>query len=261
MRIALIQPDDAPDGKAAILPWLENALDQVAGAQVVIWPELALCGYSDPQRIRQQSLTPGGDTLQRISNLARQRGQSLIFGYAEQSGEQRYNSMCAISAQGEWLANYRKTHLWSGYESALFAPGDQAETFTLAGITFGMLICYDLDFPELSRQYAQRGVDCLLCISATSPGYDMIPLQVAPTRAYENGCFVVFANRGDNGGDFPCIGMSRLLAPGGRALDELVGAGAGVVTGEIDQAAIRDWRQLHPGLDDCRHDLYPLADH
>ncbi|TCV98393.1 nitrilase-related carbon-nitrogen hydrolase [Biostraticola tofi] len=261
MRIGLVQVDDAPNGEAAIIPWMTAAIDRLPDAQMVIWPELALCGYDCPQRIRRQALARDGDTLRQIADLARRRRQTLVFGYAEQAGERLYNALCAIGPQGECLTNYRKIHLWSGYESALFTPGEDLQSFVLNEIRFGMAICYDLDFPELSRQYAQQGAACLLCISATTQGYELIPQQVVPTRAYENGYFVVFANRGDSHGPSPCIGMSRLAGPDGQPLAALAGAGAGTLITDLDISALKRWRQQHPGLQDRRSNAYHLADH
>ncbi|WP_050747881.1 nitrilase-related carbon-nitrogen hydrolase [Sodalis glossinidius] len=173
MRIGIIQTADAP------------------AADLLLLPELALCGYQHQDAIRR---------------MARARRHALVFGYAESDGEARYNAMMAIDAQGNVCANYRKLHLWSGYEQALFRTGDRLTGFSLRGFRFGMAICYDLDFPELVRAQALTGMDCLLCISATTSGYDVVPRHVVPARAYENGCYIAFANRGDGDGAFACIG-------------------------------------------------------
>ncbi|PIJ49409.1 hypothetical protein BL250_13155 [Erwinia sp. OLTSP20] len=259
MRIAIIQSNDAPDSQQAMVAWLTAGLDQAADAQLVIWPELALCGYDDAQRIRRLAITADSEQMSQIAALARRRQQTLVFGYAEQHGVQLFNAVRAIGPQGETLANYRKTHLWNGYEKALFTAGNRLQTFTLAGMRFGLLICYDLDFPELSRLYAQQGIDCLLCISATSPGYELIAHHLVPARAYENGYFVVFANRGDTQGAAPCIGMSRLAGPDGNTLAALAGAGAGIIAARLDVSIIQRWRQHHPLLADRHPQLYQLT--
>ncbi|WP_417903454.1 nitrilase-related carbon-nitrogen hydrolase [Candidatus Sodalis pierantonius] len=58
-------------------------------------------------------------------------------------------------------------------------------------------------------------MDSLLYISATTHGYDVVPRHVVPAQAYENGCYVAFANRGDGDGPFACIGQSRIVGPDG----------------------------------------------
>lgn len=261
MRLAVVQVADSPATPQAILPWLTAAIDPLPQAQLILLPELALCGYQDAQQIARLALAADGEILRQIAALARERRQALVFGYAEQDGEKRYNAMCAISAEGEILANYRKTHLWGGHESALFSAGNRLQSFTLQGVQFGMVICYDLDFPEISRLYAQQGMTCLLCISATTQDYPVIPQQLVPARAYENGCFVAFANRGETQGDFPCVGMSRVVGPDGQPLGALPAAGAGAITVDMDMAQLQQWRQRHPALSDRRHDLYRLDHH
>ncbi|KAB8309945.1 carbon-nitrogen hydrolase [Erwinia endophytica] len=261
MRIGLVQVADAPATPQDMVPWLAAALNPLPNAQLILLPELALCGYDCPQKINQMAISVDSKTMRHIAMLARERGQALVFGYAERAGERLYNAMCAISAQGEILANYRKTHLWSGYESALFTPGECLQIFTLQGMRFGMAICYDLDFPEISRLYAQHGMTCLLCISATTRDYALIPQQLVPARAYENGCFVAFANRGELQGNIPCVGMSRVVGPDGQPLAALPGAGTGTLSATVERAVLRQWRKRHPALAESRHRLYRLTDH
>ncbi|MBT9431923.1 hypothetical protein JZM24_06840 [Candidatus Sodalis endolongispinus] len=180
----------------------------------------------------------------------------MVFGYAESDGEARYNAMLAIDAQGNVCANYRKIHLWSGYEQALFSAGDRLTGFSLQGFSFGMAICYDLDFPELVRAQALTGMDCLLCISATPSGYDVVPRHVVPARAYENGCYIAFANRSDGDGAFACIGQSRIVGPDGGILASAPAAGAFTLSATLDRQMLTRWRRLHPWATDRRHDQY-----
>ncbi|WP_413736477.1 nitrilase-related carbon-nitrogen hydrolase [Sodalis sp. RH21] len=256
MKLGLAQITGAPESEDEMIGWVRVAMDALPAADLVVLPELALCGYDDPARIRRLALAQGEATLAKLAALAREKRQALAFGYAERGAAGLYNAMQVIDPLGRVLANYRKTHLWSGYETALFRPGDGLVSFGLAGLRFGMLICYDLDFPEAARAQAIGGLDCLLCISATTAGYDVVPRHVVPARAYENGCFVAFVNRGDTTGAFPCIGQSRLAGPDGGSITASANDGAAYLTGEIDVQKLRDWRRRHDYFADRRADLY-----
>lgn len=256
MKIGIVQTADAPAEIAAIPDWLDGALAAAAAADLLLLPELALCGYQHQDAVRRLSLPQSGETLRRLAALARGRRQALAFGYAEQCGDERYNAMMAIDAQGNVCANYRKIHLWSGYEQALFRPGDRLAGFQLHGFRFGMAICYDLGFPELVRAQALAGMDCLLCISATTRGYDVVPRHVVPARAYENGCYIAFANRGDGDGPFACIGQSRIVGPDGGIVASAPAAGAFTLSATLDRQSLARWRRQHPWPADSRHAHY-----
>lgn len=256
MKIGIAQTTGAPAGRDGILEWVRSATDALPDADLVMLPELALCGYDDPEHIRRMALTQDDATLQALAQLAQEKHQALAFGYAEQTADGLYNALRIIDRHGRALANYRKVHLWSGFETTLFRPGGRLVNVVLEGINFGLLICYDLDFPEAARALAANGMDCLLCISATSAGYDVVPRHTVPARAYENGCYVAFANRGDVLGAFPCVGQSRIAGPDGAIIATAPGGGTAFVMAEISPARIREWRQNHPYLGDRRTDLY-----
>lgn len=256
MKIGIAQVTGAPGGREEIVAWVRAALDGLADAELVMLPELALCGYDDPPRIRAMALAQDDAILRALAELARERRQALAFGYAEQADDGLYNALRVIDRHGRVLANYRKTHLWSGYETALFRPGERLVNVVLEGINFGLLICYDLDFPDAARFLAANGMDCLLCISATSVGYDVVPRHMVPARAYENGCYVAFANRGDEGGAFPCVGQSRVAGPDGTIIATAPCGGAAFITAEISPERVKAWRRNHPYLADRRTSLY-----
>ncbi|NDL64742.1 nitrilase-related carbon-nitrogen hydrolase [Acerihabitans arboris] len=256
MKIGIAQITGAPAGRGGIADWVRAAMDALPDADMIMLPELALCGYDDPDRIQRMALAQGDATLQALAELAREKQQALVFGYAERGAEGLYNALRLIDRHGRVLANYRKTHLWSGYETALFRPGNRLVNVVLEGLNFGLLICYDLDFPEAARALAANGMDCLLCISATSAGYDVVPRHTVPARAYENGCYVVFANRGDTGGAFPCVGQSRLAGPDGAIVATAPSGGAAFITADISLETLSAWRLNHPYIADRRADLY-----
>ncbi|WP_413721772.1 nitrilase-related carbon-nitrogen hydrolase [Sodalis sp. RH24] len=256
MNIGIAQIAGAPGGREEIVAWVRAAMEALPDADLVMLPELALCGYDEPERIRQMALAQGDAILRALAELAREKRQALAFGYAEQGADGLYNALRLIDRHGRVLANYRKVHLWSGYETTLFRPGGRLVNVVLEGVNFGLLICYDLDFPEAARFLAANGMDCLLCVSATSVGYDVVPRHTVPARAYENGCFVAFANRGDDSGAFPCVGQSRVAGPDGAIIATASSGAAAFITAQISLETLKAWRRDHPYLADRRADLY-----
>jgi predicted amidohydrolase len=150
----------------------ERAIRQVAlqGAQVVVLPELVQSGYLFADRSEALSLaeTADGPTLQLWQALASELNLVIVGGFCERlPGDELANSAAMIDANG-LRAVYRKAHLWDA-EKDIFTPGDAPPPVveTLHG-RLGMLICYDLEFPEWVRLPALAGAD-LLCAPVNWP--------------------------------------------------------------------------------------------
>lgn len=150
----------------------ERAIRQAAlqGAHVVVLPELVQSGYVFADRSEALSLaeTADGPTLQLWQALARELNLVIVGGFCERlPGDELANSAAMIDANG-LRAVYRKAHLWDA-EKDIFTPGDTPPPVveTLHG-RLGMLICYDLEFPEWVRLPALAGAD-LLCAPVNWP--------------------------------------------------------------------------------------------
>jgi predicted amidohydrolase len=150
----------------------ERAIRSAAhqGAQVVVLPELVQSGYLFADRNEALSLseTAEGPTLRLWSQLARELNIVVVGGFCERlEGDELCNSAALIDAQG-LRAVYRKAHLWDG-ETEIFSAGRAAPPVidTVYG-RIGMLICYDLEFPEWVRLPALAGAD-LLCAPVNWP--------------------------------------------------------------------------------------------
>ena len=150
----------------------ERAIRQAAfqGAQVVVLPELVQSGYLFADRFEALSLaeTVEGPTLQLWQALARELNLVIVGGFCERlPADELANSAAMIDANG-LRAVYRKAHLWDA-EKDIFSAGDAPPPVveTLHG-RFGMLICYDLEFPEWVRLPALAGAE-LLCAPVNWP--------------------------------------------------------------------------------------------
>lgn len=233
------------------------AMAQAQGASVLLLPELDWGGYGNAQVNRARALSQS-EILARLAPICAKTGVDIVLGYPEREGEAIYNALIWIGSTGQILGNYRKIHLWGAYESAVFTPGQTRPALIRRhGLTFGLMICFDLEHGPMSQDLARRGADAILVSSATSHPYHMVPRLQVPTRAYENVVFVAFCDRADSDGQGDFIGESRIVAPDTTILAANQGRESGMITARIDPAAYADWRVAHPYHQALRLDLYP----
>ncbi|BFO19839.1 hypothetical protein SHKM778_62270 [Streptomyces sp. KM77-8] len=161
-----------------------------------------------------------------------------------------------ISADGTRLANYRKTHLYGCYERDLFTPGDQPVVQAqLNGLTIGLLICYDVEFPENVRAHALAGTDLLLVPTALLHPFQFVAEQMVPVRAFENQMYVAYVNRTGPEGEFEFVGRSTLAGPDGVARTR-GGAHEELLLADTDPVFLAASRTANPYLADRRPGLY-----
>ncbi len=245
VRVAVMQLDRPPASHEEALGWLEAAAARGAGADLLVFPELALSGYADAAGVARLAVAADDPVIAAARAIARSHRVGLAFGYAERADGGLYDSALLADAGGAILANYRKMHLWGEHERRLFRPGAPSPVVAFAGCRLGLLICYDLELPETALDLSLRGADVIVTLSATSAPYTIVPRAVVPARAYESGCFVVFANRGGHDGTMGFAGLSRIVAPDGAVLAATEADGAAEVAGELRPEAYRQWRAAH----------------
>ncbi|SCD87456.1 Carbon-nitrogen hydrolase, partial [Streptomyces sp. SolWspMP-sol7th] len=154
------------------------------------------------------------------------------------------------------LAAYRKTHLYGPYERAVFTAGDRAVVQAeLRGVRLGVLICYDVEFPENVRAHADAGTEVLLVPTALLAPYDFVARSLVPVRAFESQLHIAYVNRTGPEGGFDFVGLSCLAAPDGTA-PARAGAGPELLLAEADPALLAASRAANPYLADRRTDLY-----
>ncbi len=139
----------------------------------------------------------------------------MLYGYPERSGNNVYNAALLIGQDGRTLANYRKTHLFGPIEKRAFAPGEELMSLDFDGLKIGLLICYDIEFPETVRTYALADIDLVAVPTALMKPYDNVALSLVPTRAFENQLFVAYANRCGQEDDIRYTGLSCICGPDG----------------------------------------------
>ncbi|SOE16527.1 predicted amidohydrolase [Hoeflea halophila] len=238
-RISALQMQTAGTDTAANLARIESAARQAAGggATLLVTPELGITSYGGGEAIRALAEPADGPIVSRLSEIAHQTGVALVGGFAEKDGDAIYNS--AIHTDGTGTPSvYRKSHLYGDYERNLFTPAKPSTClFSHHGMKLGMLICYDVEFPENVRRLALHGADMILVPTATPMGYSgsFIAEKMIPVRAFENQIFIAYINNIGRDGEFDYAGRSVIAAPDGSALAQ-AGFSEELLTAEIDPA-------------------------
>ncbi len=216
LRTALLQSSGRPGSVEANLKVLDEAAGRAAaaGAGLLVCPEMFLTGYAIGADVHRLAEPADGESADAVADIAVRHGHAVHYGYPERDGERVYNSAQLIGPDGARLANYRKTHLFGCFEQEWFTPGDdtvvQAE---LGGLTVGLMICYDVEFPENVRAHALAGTDLLLVPTAQMHPFQFVAESVVPVRAFENQMYVAYVNRTGPEGEFEFVGLSCRPAP------------------------------------------------
>ncbi|MDE0703450.1 MAG: carbon-nitrogen hydrolase family protein [Rhodospirillaceae bacterium] len=261
MRIAVLQMRAVAGDVAANLTRIESAAGQAAdgGARILVAPELATTGYGAGPRIADLAEPRDGRQVARLAAISQEHGLAVVAGFAERDGADIFNSLAFADGDSE-PAVYRKRQLYGAYEKALFSPGPPTDALcTVDGLTFGLLICYDVEFPELVRRLALAGADAVLVPTALpeSPFATFIATAVVPVRAFENQIFIAYANHAGRDDSFSYAGRSRIVGPDGAALAAAGSSEDTVIFADIDLDAFVRSREANTYLKDLRTTLNP----
>jgi predicted amidohydrolase len=264
MRIALYQCPPLPLDPEANLERLRQRAAEAArlGARLLVTPEMFLSGYSiGLEAVRALAQPHDGDWAGRIAAIAREQGIALLYGYPERdAGGALFNSVQLIDAGGQRLGNYRKTHLFGELDRGMFSAGDDHFPLVeLEGWKLGMLICYDVEFPENVRRLALAGADAVLVPTANMEPFDFVCDVLVRARAFENQCYLAYANYCGAEGEIRYCGLSSVSAPDG-SLAAVCGREETLAFADLRRDLLERSRASITYLDDRRSELYgPLA--
>jgi predicted amidohydrolase len=251
-RIALLQLEARPGAVQDTRATIEDALVRAGaeGAALLVAPELATTGYGAGDALEALAETTGGPLLAGLAATVERTGVALVAGFAERAGDGIFNAAAAL-VPGRPPVVYRKVQLYGDYERRHFRAGAPAAvTVRVAGLTVGMLICFDVEFPEHVRRLALAGCDLVAVPTATpdAPNSVFIAEKMLPTRAFENHLFVAYAGWSGADGRFAYAGRSVLAAPDGADLLRAPAAGTFLGVAEVDPAAREAARLINPYL-------------
>lgn len=260
MRIALCQidcvPGDTDTNTSRVLETIARAADN--GARAAILPELCDTGY-DMETVKKTAGDWERGPCGAIRRCALENSIGVICGLSERAGDRIYDSLAVIDAAGALKTTYRKVHLFRAGtvdESAAFSAGDRLVDAEVDGLRAGMLICYDLRFPEQSRGLVTAGAQ-LLVVSAAWPAARIDHWSgLLRARAVENQCYVAGVNRCGTDGSLELGGTSQGIDPWGTVLAQAPPAGEKILLVDLDPAAVQETRRRIPALNHRRTDLY-----
>jgi len=218
---------------------------------LVLCPELFLSGYRPGAA--QLAEAPNGPFYARLAELARTHGTAIAYGYPERAGDRLYNSALLIGADGAVLANHRK-RLPSpqSFEETTFTNGESVTFADMNGIRIAMIICYEVEFPESLRQAAQGGAHLVLVPTALGAQWGLVAEKLVPTRAFENGVWLAYADHAGAEDELAFYGGSRIVAPDGAEVAAEVGTET-LITAEISRNRVESAQARLPYLRDCEN--------
>jgi len=231
------------------------------GAELVIFPELSVTGYT----VRDQSYElaetiPGASTIT-LAEIAKRTRTHIVFGLPELSEKTQatiYNSAVMVGPKG-LIGKYRKMYLPTHSvfeEKRYFRLGYEAAAFDTDLGRIGLMICYDVFFPEVSRLLRLQGAQLIVCISA-SPAIRRTYFEtLTAARAIENTAFFAYVNLVGIEDGLQFWGGSRLIGPQGKLLAKATYDDEDLVIGVVDYADMRSIETFVPTLRDLRPELF-----
>ena len=189
---------------------------------LLVFPELHLTGYTMRDEVSHLAESIPGPSTRKVETLAREHGVHVVFGMPEESEVKGviHNTAVFVSPKG-LIGRYRKIHLPTHSvfeERRYYRPGQEASVFKTDIGIIGLIICYDLYFPELTRLQALQGAELVVCISA-SPGLRRRFFEgFCLSRAMENAVYLAYVNRVGIEEGLQFWGGSRVIAPNGSVL-------------------------------------------
>lgn len=262
-KVALAQINCKPADKERNLEMIETAVTRAGekGVDLVILPELSLTGYVVRDQIYELAEEIPGPSTRTIQGIARDQSIHVIFGMPEKSREGQailHNTAVFVGPKG-YIGKYRKMYLPTHSvfeEKRYFRPGYDVPVFKTELGKIGLLICYDIYFPEVTRLARLEGAQLTVCISA-SPAVRRSFFEIlTAARAVENTTFLAFVNLVGVEDGLQFWGGSRLVGPNGRVLAQAKYDEEEFVISEVDYTDIRPFEAFVPTLKDLRPELF-----
>jgi predicted amidohydrolase len=232
--------NDTAANLAAIRRLLHGAADR--GANLIVFPELALTGYGFPTRTAVENVaqTIPGPATEAVAAVCRERNVFAVFGLIEKDGDKRFNAAAIVGPNG-LLAGYRKIHLPCVGVDRFLDPGDRPfAVHDLGGLKLGVSICFDSSFPESIRVLALLGADVVALPTNWAEVAHRNATLVSRVRALENHIYYVAVNRvGDETG-YHYIGQSSITSFTGDFLAFADTDEEAIITASVNPEAARE---------------------
>ncbi|KAA8695587.1 nitrilase family protein [Pseudomonas proteolytica] len=240
------------------------------GANLIVLPELSNCGYffnSRQDAFEHAEVVPGGASVQAWMTFAATHQVYLVAGLNEIDGRQLFNTAVLLGPDG-LIGKYRKAHLWN-LEKLWFTPGNLGfPVFETPIGRIGLLICWDIWFPEVPRLLSQQGADIICSLNnwvwTPPPLFDeagkCMASYLTMTAAHVNNVFIAAASRIGEERDARYLGCSLIAGTNGWPIGKVASADRQeILFADIDLTSARSapiWNSLNDLQRDRRNDLY-----
>jgi len=247
---------------------MSDLVAKIAGQQkvdLIVFPELITTGYECGVRFTDLAQRVPGSTVNVMAQRAQEFGVHIAFGLPTKEKVESilFNSAVLIGPDGELVGEYRKVHL-KGEERMAFRSGFRYLAFECQFGIVGLLLGYDLAFPESARSLALEGAELLVvCANWEKPHRDEWRTYVL-ARAYENALFVAAANRVGDDVTYSFFGDSMIVGPRGQVYATLAGEvdpktnepAEGYCVARVDLGEVRQRREEFQTLQNREPDSY-----
>ena len=248
MKAALCQllssPGSVKENTDAVIKALESE-----DADLFVFPEMFITDYA----FRDFDSVKGDveESLQKILEITSKRNVTAVVGGPRYTDGGVMNAAYIISDKIEWYDKINLPNFGVFSERSLFKEGERPKMFECNGFTFGVIICYDIFFPELTKLYAMNGADAVICISASPTTSKVAFERVVPARSVESTVYMIFVNNIGMRGKMEFFGKSRCLTPTGD-ISVILDHEPAIRCVELSKEDIEFARMQRPTLKDTR---------
>ena len=240
--------------------WVKAAKEQAAA--IVCFPELNVTGYSTHKEIMDTAEPIPGVASQHLLQLALQYQMVVLAGLVERDETGRVFASHLVVTPKKISGVYRKIHI-APPERDIFSPGDEVPLFNISDVKFGIQLCYDVHFPELSTRMALDGADVLFLPHASPRGTPADKfkswMRHLTARAFDNGLFVVACNQsGENQKGLRFPGIAVVIGPDGEVIKKETNDEEGIIVADLNSNDLKRVRrhQMRYFLPNRRPEIY-----
>jgi predicted amidohydrolase len=231
-------------------------------ADLIAFPELALTGYVVRDRAYELAEPiPNGPSVQLLEEIAKKEDVHIILGMIEKSAKASallHNTAVLIGPHG-YIGKYEKMYLPTHSvfeEKRYFRPGYQTPVFETSIGKLGMIICYDVYFPEVTRLLTLKGAKLVVCISASPSVRKGFFETLTAARAIENTVFLAFVNLAGIEDGLQFWGGSRIIAPSGGLISQAKYDEDDLIAATISYSDLTRVQAWVPTLRDLRPEIF-----
>lgn len=247
ITVGVVQMKPALNEMEENLIQISDWIKKVATAQktdLIVFPELCTTGYECGVGFTELAQRVPGPSVNIVAQRASEFGVHVAFGLASKEKVESvlFNSAVLVGPDGDVVGEYRQVHL-KGEQRLAFRAGFKLPIIETDFGTVGILLGWDLAFPEAARTYALDGADLLLVLANWERPYNEEWRTYLLSRAYENTCFVAAANRIGQDATLSFFGESMIVSPRGQIYASVDQDVEGYAVARIDLDEVREYRE------------------